>query len=445
MKKNRVDEFIKNPKKALLTLAFPMLIGMLFQVLYNVVDTAFVGRLGAESIAALTFSFPLFFILIAINTGIGTGMSSVIARYLGAKKKKAAENAAMHGLYICIFFAFVVLVLGLVSLRPLFILFGATGNVLELAMGYMTIVLFAIFFMFITFILNRIFSAQGDTKTPMKIQVFALVLNIILDPIFIYYFGYGVKGAGIATLIAFFVGSLLFIYYTWKKSYLRIHFDSFKLDFSILKEIFTIGAPASIMMLLMSFYTIFINRFMAYFGTDYVAALGISFRLESVAYMPIIALAMALLTLVGMFYGAKEFKLLREVVFYGIKIGVIFGSVMGLILFLFPALFLRIFTSDVNLLNLGSGYLRIIIFMFPLMGIGMVISRVIQAMGRGLPGLIINLTRFLIVPMPLAYLFVFVLGYGYLSVAVAMVIGSLVAAIVSLVLLRSELSKTPSG
>ncbi|MBT4540399.1 MATE family efflux transporter [Candidatus Woesearchaeota archaeon] len=441
MKKNRVDEFIKNPKKALLTLAFPMLIGMLFQVLYNVVDTAFVGRLGAESIAALTFSFPLFFILIAINAGVGTGMSSVIARYLGAKKKKAAENAAMHGLYICIFFAFVVLILGLVSLRPLFILFGASGNVLELAMGYMTFVLFAIFFMFITFILNSIFSAQGDPKTPMKIQVFALVLNIILDPIFIYYFGFGVKGAGIATLIAFFIGFLLFVYYTWKKSYLRIHFDSFKLDFSIIKEIFTIGAPASVMMLLMSFYTIFVNRFMAHFGTDHIAALGISFRLESVSYMPIIALSMALLTLVGMFYGAKEFKLLKEVIFYGIKIGVVFSSLMGLILFLFPSFFLRIFTPDIVLLSLGSGYLRIIVLMFPLMAVSMIVSRVIQAMGYGLPGLVINLIRFLIVPMPLAYLFVFVLGYGYLSVAVAMVIGSLVAAVISLVLLRVELRK----
>ena len=199
--RNRVDEFIADPKKALYKLAWPMLIAMLVQTLYNVVDTAFVGRLGADSIAALTFSFPLFFILIGLNSGIAVGMSSRISRFMGEKNKKGAENTAMHGILLGIFFFTISVVLGLIFIRPMFNLFGATPAVIELAVSYFSIVLMGSVFMFTAYIMNNIFVSQGDTKTPMKVQVFTLLLNIILDPIFIYVLGYGVKGAAIATVI----------------------------------------------------------------------------------------------------------------------------------------------------------------------------------------------------------------------------------------------------
>ena len=193
------------------------------------------------------------------------------------------------------------------------------------------------------------------------------------------------------------------------------------------------------MMLLMSVYVIFINRFMAYFGTNYVASFGIASRLETVATMPIVALSMAMLTLIGMFHGAKRFDLIKRIAPYGIKIGVAFTSALGIIFFMLPSLFLRIFTPDPVLLDIGSAYLRIDVFTFPLMAVSILASRILQGMGLGLPGFVINLIRVFIFAIPLAYLFVFILGYGYLSIAIAMVIGGIASSITAIVWLRSDL------
>jgi len=450
MLKERVETFIRHPKKSLFVLASPMIVGMIVQTLYNLVDTAYVGRLGADSIAALTFSFPIFFILIAINAGMAAGMGSQISRYLGSNNQTAAENTAMHGLIISLVLSFLLFFGGHLILEPLFLLLGATGNVLKLAMDYTSLILMGVFFMLPGYILNSIFSAQGDTKTPMKIQIIALAINIILDPIFIFGLGLGVKGAALATVIAFITALLFNIYYIKKVSQLHIHINSYHFSPFIIKKIVTIGIPASMVMLLMSVYIMIINRFMAHFGTDYVASFGLASRLESVAVLPIAGLSMALLTLVGMFDGAKRYDLIKSISWFAIKIGVLATSLIGLLFFGFPFIILKVFTSDPTLLTLGGNYLRIDVFTFPLMAITMSVSRIMQGMGYGLPGFTVNLIRVLAVSIPLAYLFVFILHYSYLSVAVAMVTGTLAASLIGAVWLEIKLRKklalyTPPG
>ncbi len=441
MENNRVQRFIREPKKAMYRLAWPVVVGMLVQVLYNITDTAFVGRLGADAIAALTFSFPLFFLMIAINSGIGIGMGSRISRMLGAKRESEAKNTALHGILISLVFAALVLVGGLLTLNPVFRLFGANNTVLPLAISYMGIIFMGSFFIFPSYVINSIFTAQGDTKTPVRVQIISLVLNIILDPIFIYPLGFGVSGAAIASVISFALGLGLFIYYLRKKSLFSIDFGSFRLSWNIIKSIFRVGAPASMMMILMSVYIMFINRFMAHFSTNHVAAFGIASRLESLAVMPIVAMSVALLTLVGMFYGAKEYKKLKYIIWYGIKVNVLFTSLIGLMFFIAPGIFLRIFTPDQTLLSIGSSYMRIEVFTFPLMAVAMSSSRVLQGMGYGLPGFIINLTRIVFVAVPLAYVFVYIIGYGYLSIPVAMVTGGVASNIVALTWLTNRLGK----
>lgn len=441
MRNSRVDKIIRDPKRSLLRLAAPIMVAMVVQTMYNIVDTAFVGRLGAESIAALTFSFPIFFVLISINSGIASGMSSRISRYLGEKNKKQAENTAMHGLFISIALAIIIIVTGLLSLEELFSLLGASGQVLAFAMEYMSIIIIGTIFMFTTYVITNIFQAQGDTKTPMKIQISALILNIILDPIFIYVLGYGVKGAAIASIISFFTALIISAYFLKKKSHLHISMKSFKFSKLITRQIISVGAPASLMMLLLSFYIAFLNRFMVNFGTEYVAAFGIASRLESVAVMPLVALTMSMMTVIGIIYGAKRYDLLKSTSWYGIRIGIIFTSVIALIFFSIPKLFLMIFTPDTTLLDIGSAYLKIEVFTFPLMAISMMISRIMQAMGYGMPGLIINLIRIFIVAVPLAYFFVFVLGWGYLSIAIAMVLGGIAASTTAIIWLNSKIRK----
>jgi len=416
MKMQQVEQFIQNPKKSLIKLALPIVIAMTVQILYNFVDTAFVGRLGAESIAALTLSFPIFFIMMSLAVGLSTGMSSRISRFLGEKNKEGAENTAMHGLYMSLVASALVLILGLIFLKPLLSLFGAQGEVHVLAYGYSSVILVGMIFSFLSFIMHYFLTAQGDMKSPTKAQIGGLILNIVLDPIFIYVLGFGVKGAAYATVISWAFSILLYRYYIQKKTIIDLKIAAFKYSNAITKQIIAVAFPASMTMIFMSIYIVFLNRVMAHFGTDYIAAFGLVFRLESVAIMPIVALGTALMTLVGMFYGAKRFDLLKELIQYGLKIAVIFNILIGAIFFIFPIFLLKLFTSDVTLLTIGARYLRIEVFILPLGAVSMLVSRALQGMGFGLPGLIINLVRSLLIAVPLAYFFVFVLGWSYLSV-----------------------------
>jgi len=429
--KDRVDEFIANPRRALFTLAAPVGIAMFVQTMYNIVDTAFVGRLGAASIAALTFAFPIFFILISLNSGLGVGINSLISRLLGAKKREEAESAAVHGILMTVVFAIAIYIIGRLMLNPLYSLFGADQQVRALSMSYVTVILMAVFFMFPAYAINSIFAAQGDTRTPMLIQTIGFLLNTVLDPIFIYVLKFGVRGAAVATDIAIAATLLVYVYFLRKRSYLRVRLRPFRFSFELCREIFRIGAPASLMMLTMSIYVMFLNRFMAHFGTDYVASFGLATRLESFVSLPIFAISISLLTLVGMFCGAKRYDLVKSVSWYGIGIGVLAAVAVGVLFYAFPALFLGIFTREKLILMIGSDYLRIDVLTFPTMAIAMILSRVLQGMGFGSPGFVINAVRIFIIAVPLAYVFVFVLGYGFLSIAWAMVAGGVTASLLA--------------
>jgi len=441
MLKKRVEEFIRNPKKALWKIALPIIVIFFVQNMYNIVDTAFVGRLGADAIAALTFSFPIFFILIAVGSGLGVGTNSRIARFLGEKKIKAAENTAMHGLIISFILALVIFIPLFLFLEPLFNLFGASSQVTILGIEYMSIILIGLFFLLPSFVMFNIFVSQGDSKTPMKIDISALILNIILDPIFIYGLKLGVRGAALATLCSWIFSAAMYSYNLHKKSLIRIRKKSFNFSFKIIKNIAYVGFPASLTILLISVYVGFINKIVAVFGTEYVAGLGIAWKLENFAAVPTIALSMSVLTLVGLFYGAKRYDLIKYITYYVLKVTIIFISCVGLIYFLIPKILLRIFTPDIVLLGIAATYMRVAVFGFPLMELLWTSNRAMQGMGDGLPGIVSNVLRIFVVAIPLAYIFVYILGYGFLSIVWAMVLGSLVSSIVAFIWLRIKFRK----
>jgi putative MATE family efflux protein len=435
----KINEFLKSPRRSLIVLSLPVIVAALVETLYTVVDGVFVGRLGPEALAAITFAWPYFFILVALSLGINAGMSSRIARFLGAKKKLQAENTAMHGLLVAFVASVIAAAVGIPLLRYLFAMSGATGVVLEMATSYMLIILIGSVFMFLSYAINAIFSAQGDTTTAMKIDIYSLAVNIILAPIFIFVFHWGIKGAALATTIAVLFALIQSLYFIQKRSYLRLSFKCFKFSPRILKEIIFVGLPSMLMMLVVSFYIIFLNRAMAHYGVDYVAAFGIVSRLESVATLPIYGLSVGSLTLVGMFYGAKKIKELKSISWFAVEVSATVTAVVGLVMFIMPTLFLRIFTADPDVIHIGIPYLRLDMFTLPTMAVAMIVGRIMQGLGHGIPGLIINLVRVFGIAVPFAYLFVFVLGYGYLWIAVAMILGGITSTAIAVLWLRTSL------
>jgi putative MATE family efflux protein len=439
-KKSKLKQFIKSPKRALITLSIPVIAAAVVETLYNIVDAIFVGRLGAGALAAITFAWPFFFILVAVSLGINAGMSSRIARFLGEKNKKQAENTALHGLFISLFVAVLIMIIGIPTSRFLFALSGASGIVLQMATDYMFVILLGVIFMFLSYAINSIFASQGDTKTAMKIDIYSLVLNIILTPIFIFIFHLGIRGAALGTSISVLFAFIQSLYYLHKVSYLDLHLKSFKFSLHIVKEITSVGLPSTVMMMIISFYIIFLNKAMVHFSINHVAVFGVVSRLESIAILPIYGLSIGSMTLTGMFFGAKKYKLLEQISWYAIKISAVVTSLIGVVFFMIPDLLLKAFISNSQVISLGIPYIRLDIFTFPLMAITMIVSRIMQGLGYGIPGLIITLIRVLIVAVPLAYFFVFVLGYGYLSIAIAMILGGTTATVVGLIWLRKTLN-----
>ncbi len=432
----RVDEFIRSPRKALFSLSLPLLITLTVHTLYSVVDTAFVGRLGSESLAALTFSFPLFFLLIAFISGVGTGVSSKISRCIGRKDKKTAENAVLHGIFLSLLIGGVIYLILTPFLSPILSLLGAKEKVLPLSLQYMRVILAGIFLLFPSFILNRVFAGEGDTLTPMKVDILSLLSNIALDPLFIFTLRMGVKGAALATVASFFFSLVLYLYFLRRRSLLMPKISSFHPSPGILKDILTVGLPATLTMVFISIYSMIINRLMAYYGVAYVASLGMVSRLSGLAVIPIIALSMPLVTLTGIFKGAGEYELLKETGWFGVRTGLLVTTLIGIPLFLFPEFFLKLFTLDPQLLTLGSPYLKLTVFTYPLMALGITTNRILQGMGLGLPGLVANLVRTFGVSLPLAFIFVYILNLTYLWIAIATLSGGLIASLISLLWLR---------
>ncbi|MEM4756313.1 MAG: MATE family efflux transporter [Candidatus Woesearchaeota archaeon] len=424
-----VQFFIKNPKQGLRKVAWPIFISMFVHTLYNVVDTAFVGRLGPEALAALTFSFPFFFLMLSLNIGLVVGLTSLMAKKIGAKQYHQAQVVFYHGLGISALLSIGVFIGFFFGMKSFFVFLGASGTVLALALDYFSILVFGVFFMYTASAFNALFASQGNTKVPMKIQVSMLLLNIVLDPLFIYGFKLGVKGAALATLIALFGSVLLYWYYRKESSILLKKKTIPKtINTGVLGAIVKLGIPPTGEMIFFSLYIALLNKLFAVFSVHHVAMFGVVSRLESVAMLPLVALSQGSLTLLGMYYGAKRFDKVQYLSTYAVRLGLGISATIGLIFFLFPGFFLSLFSADSQLRSLGIPYLMINVFTFPFIAISMIFSRTLLALGHGMPGLIVSVVRNGLIIIPLSYILVLIVEASYLVIAAAMVAGAAFAA-----------------
>ena len=435
-KESRLEEFISNPQKSLWKLSLPMMLGMSVQAIYMIVDTAFIGKwVGDIALAALGYVFPLLFILMGITFGLGSGATTVIAQFIGAKDKKNADNAALHTLLLGFVIGIIIIISSFYFGAQFLGAQGANEETVKVALEYFYIMAGGSIFMVLAIFFRSILSGEGDVMFPMKVLGVGTVLNIILDPIFIYY--YQIAGAAYATVISQFIVTVIYVNVLLfrQHSYLSFNFNQFLFDINIVKEIFKLGVPASLSMIIMSMGIVLFNRILSY--SDAVAAYQTAGRIEHLFFLPIISIATSLVTLVGMFYGAKRIDLIHIMIRYGLSYSVLIAISFGIFFYFFSNRIIPTFTDSPEIIRLSVLYFKIMAFSYPFIAIGMTCSRIMQGLGYAYPMLILTLFRVVLVSASLASYFVFILEKPVYYAWVGTLISCIFTALISLLWLRS--------
>jgi len=408
--------------------------GMAVQTLYSIVDMLFVARISVNAIAALGFNLPLFWMAMGISFGLGTGVTAVIARFMGAKDHEAARSVAEHGLLLGLVIGGIFSLAGLIFGEEILVLLGTPDELIGDALAYFHVISGGFILMITGIFLRSIFSGEGDTKTPVKIQVTSTVLNIILDPILIFGFDMGVRGAAWATVLSMSVAVVMYfrVILIKKATLLQLNLRTFKYNGAYIKDIFRIGIPSSLSMIIMSLGGALFNWILVHYSPEVVAGFQIAGRLDQIFFLPIMAIAGSLVTLVGMFYGAQRFDLINSVIKDGLRYGIMIGMGSGFLFYFIAPYVFRIFTSDQVVNEVAVSIIRTFAPVYWLIAIGMISGRAMQGLGTGIPSLVITAIRVAIVSGPLAYYFAVVLEKPYVWVWYASVIAIFVAAATSL-------------
>ncbi len=432
-KTSRLSEFLIKPEKGLWQLALPVMAGMGIQTLYTIVDMIFIGRLGGEAIAAVAFNMPFFFFVLGLTIGLGSGVTASIARFVGAKDKVNVDNCAEHAIIIGLIIAAFLTTAGLFYGKGLLDSMGAKNEVLDISWSYLQIICFGLPFMVFSAFFRSILLGEGDTKLPTSVAALGTVLNIVLDPIFIFTFGLGVAGAAWATVLSQSVVFIIFVYMLFVKehSYIRFKLKDFSFSTYIINDIIKVGLPASMSMVIMSFGQLVFNRILAHFSDDAVAAFQIGGRIEMVIFLPILSISYALTTLVGMFFGAQELDKLKQVILYGLKSSFVIALITSTVVFTNAPLFVKAFTDIGYIQDTATTYLRLLSLVYPLVAIALPSGRILQGFGLGMPLLVITLIRVLLISSPLALVFVFVQHRPLEWIWYSMMISTIVAVVVA--------------
>jgi len=443
--KNRLNEFIDNPQKSLWKLAIPMMFGMMVHAIYMLTDTAFIGNLvGDDALSALGYVFPYMFIIMGLTFGLGAGATAVIARYIGKQSKESADIAAGQTLLIGIIISVAIIILVSLFKENIFIIQSSDPNIINLSMSYFTILSYGAAFLIFSMFIRSILSGEGDNLFPMKVLGVGTVLNIILDPIFIYYLekiDRGIEGAALATIVSQLISCIILIYYLVykKRSYINFSLKYLKLNPVILKEILKIGIPSSLSMVIMAMGAFIFNLILN--SDNAVAAFNIGSRIEHLFFLPVISISSSLVTLVGMFYGANRFDLIRSTISYGLKYSLWFACFCSIFFFFVSEYIIPLFTSSGDITQISIGYFSVVSFSYPFVTIGMTTSRIMQGLGEGIPVLFITLVRVILINAPLGWYLRRVLEMPIEFVWYCILFSSFVASILSMLWMISILKK----
>ena len=391
--------------RLLLSMSVPIMLSMLVQAIYNVVDSVFVSRVSENALNAVSLAFPVQNLMIAVSTGTGVGINALLSRSLGEKRFDRANLTASNGVFLGICSAAVFAVLGVLFSRTFFLVQTDVAEIVEGGAAYIQICTVCSFGLFVAISIERLLQATGKSVYSMITQMAGAVVNIIFDPIFIFTFNMGVVGAAWATVLGQIVGAALGLYFNAKKNTeITLTFKGFRPNWHIIRRIYSVGVPSIIMASIGSVMTFGLNKILIAFTTTATAVFGVYFKLQSFVFMPVFGLNNGMVPIVAYNFGARK----PDRMVKAVKLGAIYATAImaagAAVFLLIPHLLLGLFDASEYMLEIGVPALRTICLSFLLAGFGIVASSFFQSLGHGVLSLIISLVRQLIVLLPAAWL-----------------------------------------
>ena len=432
MSKNKNIEMITgDPKKAIIRLALPMMLSMLLIMLYNLADSIWVAGLGADALAAIGFITPLFMVLVGLGNGIGAGANSLIARNIGAENYRQANNAALHGILLSVIVSAIFTVLIEVFMVPILQFMGA-GSTIQYAMDY-SYIIFGFLFVFVySGVSSAIFRSEGDMRRATIAIAVTAIMNMILDPIFIYVLNFGISGAAWATVFSASLSCIVMSYWIWGKKdlYLDLSFKNFSYSTELMLDTLQVAIPSTLENIVFSALAIIINSMLVLAaGTTAVAVYTASMRIVQLCMIPLIGLGTALLTVAGVAYGAHNHENLKTGHSFSIKVGFAISILLGGIMYIFSSQIATIFaytSASATLAPQIATALSVLTLFVLAVPHGMMSSMMFQGVGKGFNSLLITLLRSLILESVFAYIFCFIFGWGLTGIYAGVVFGCFV-------------------
>lgn len=430
-KSKNIEMITGDPKKAIIKLAIPMMLSMFLIMLYNLADSIWVAGLGADALAAIGFITPLFMVLIGLGNGIGAGANSLIARYIGAQNYKQANNAGLHGVLLSVIVSVIFTILIEVFMVPILQFMGA-GDTIGYAMDYSYIIFgFLIVFVY-SGVASAIFRAEGDMRRATIAIAVTAILNIILDPIFIYVLNLGISGAAWATVISATTSCIVMSYWIWGKKdlFLDLSLKNFDYQTSLMIDTLQVAIPSTLESIVFSALAIIINSMLVIAsGTTAVAVYTASMRIVQLTMIPLLGLGTAVLTVSGVAYGAHNHENLNTAHSYSIKVGFAISILLGAIMFVFSSQIATMFSYTAASASMSPqiaqaiSVLSLFVLAIPH---GMMSAMMFQGVGKGIYSLLITLLRSLILESVFAYIFCFIFGWGVTGIYAGVVFGCFV-------------------
>ncbi|MCF6245476.1 MAG: MATE family efflux transporter [Sulfurovum sp.] len=366
----KTNELItKDIKQLILQIAIPSSIGMFFNTMYNVVDTFYIGQISTEGISALTYSFMVFFMLLSISFGLSSAITAYVGGALGKHKRTMAEIYTSHGISLFMFISFILSIVSYILLEYIFVAMGAKGMVLEYALEYTYIILLGIFPMLIGLGANAVLIALGDTKSYRNILIIGFILNVILDPLFIYGFyfipAFGISGVAIATVLIQYITLIYMLHKLYKTKLfdISLFFKSIP-NLKAFQHLIRQAIPASLNMFLMSLGSMITMYFVSTYGFKAVAAFGIGYRVEQIILLPMLGLNTAVISIVSNNFGAKNFNRIDEVIHIALKYGYIMSAIGVVLIALLGKTMIMVFDKDIEVVNIAYTYIIFESFLF---------------------------------------------------------------------------------